>query len=117
MGFSIYNLFKAGLLVANGAAILHPKRFLVKHGLAGDQIVDNPDPIKAQVAGLLQAISYLKGECASIFILHLITRCCNPSNLLLSFLHASPYTHSSLNCVQRPSYFHRAPRWRLGCIC
>ena len=89
MGFSIYNLFKAGLLVANGAAILHPKRFLVKHGLAGDQIVDNPDPIKAQVAGLLQAISYLKGECASIFILHLITRCCNPSNLLLSFLHAS----------------------------
>ncbi len=60
MGFSIYNLFKAGLLVANGAAILHPKRFLSKYGLAGDQILDNPDPVKGQVAGLLQAVSYLK---------------------------------------------------------
>lgn len=60
MGFSIYNLFKAGLLIGNGAAILHPKRFLAQHGLAGEQIQDNPDPVKAQIAGLLQAVSYLK---------------------------------------------------------
>ncbi len=58
MGFSIYNLFKAGLLLANGAAILHPKRFLQLHGL--DEVSNNPDPVKAQVAGLLQAVSYLK---------------------------------------------------------
>jgi hypothetical protein len=64
MGFSIYNLFKAGLLVCNGAAILHPKRFLVKHGLAGDAMAEAQDPIKTQVAGLLQAVSYLKGESA-----------------------------------------------------
>jgi hypothetical protein len=28
MGFSLYNLFKAGLLVTNGLAIVHPKRVL-----------------------------------------------------------------------------------------
>ena len=28
MGFSLYNLFKAGLLVANAVTILNPKRFL-----------------------------------------------------------------------------------------
>ena len=61
MGFSIYNLFKAGLLVCNGTAILHPKRFLVKHGLVGDA-AEGGDPIKSQVAGLLQAVSYLKGQ-------------------------------------------------------
>lgn len=33
MGFSIYNLFKAALLVGNGAAILHPKRVLSQYVL------------------------------------------------------------------------------------
>ncbi len=62
MGFSIYNLFKAGLLISNGAAILHPRRFLAKHGLGEDAVAEGHDPIKSQVAGLLQAVSYLKGE-------------------------------------------------------
>jgi len=30
MGFSLYNLFKAGLLVANAVTVLNPKRFLKK---------------------------------------------------------------------------------------
>lgn len=30
MGFTLFNVFKAGLLVANAVAILHPKRFLSK---------------------------------------------------------------------------------------
>jgi hypothetical protein len=29
MGLTLYNLFKSGLLVANAAAVLHEKRFLV----------------------------------------------------------------------------------------
>ena len=28
MGFSLYNLFKAGLLMANAITVLNPKRFL-----------------------------------------------------------------------------------------
>ena len=28
MGFTLYNLFKSGLLVTNGVAVLHRKRFL-----------------------------------------------------------------------------------------
>lgn len=30
MGFSLYNLVKAGLLLTNAVAILHPQRFLGK---------------------------------------------------------------------------------------
>ena len=33
MGFTLYNLFKAGLLATNGVVILHPKRFLSRLGL------------------------------------------------------------------------------------
>lgn len=60
MGFSLYNLFKAGLLCANAVAILHPKRFLAKYGY------DRMDPsggtasIKNQIVGFLGAVSYLK---------------------------------------------------------
>ena len=59
MGFTIYNLFKAGLLVFNGLVILHPKRFLSKYGL--DQISLNSDKgVHNQIVGLLQAMGYLK---------------------------------------------------------
>ena len=59
MGISLYNLFKAGLLVSNGIVILHPKRFLARYGY--DQIDPNAgSSAKNQVVGLLQAFSYLK---------------------------------------------------------
>ena len=59
MGFSIYNFFKAGLLVTNAVAILHPRRFLAKYGF------DRVDPeggasLQNQVAGFLHAVAYLK---------------------------------------------------------
>ena len=34
MGLSLYNLLKAGLLVCNAAAVLHPGRFLRQCALA-----------------------------------------------------------------------------------
>ena len=59
MGFSIYNLFKAGLLVTNAVAVLHPKRFLARHGL--DAVALHSDnTLKNQMVGLLQAVGYLK---------------------------------------------------------
>ena len=33
MGFNLYSLIKAGILAANGCAILHETRFLRNHGL------------------------------------------------------------------------------------
>lgn len=60
MGFSLYTLFKATLLCTNAIAVLHPKRFLSKHGF------DRVDPcaggasVKNQVVGFLTAVSYLK---------------------------------------------------------
>ena len=60
MGLSLYNLFKAGLLVTNAAAILHPKRLLAKYQLAPGDQVEGMDPLKQQISGLLQAVSYLK---------------------------------------------------------
>ena len=63
MGFSLYNLFKAGLLIGNGAAILHPKRVLAGYNLEGtqDDLAKHANnPLHLQAIGLLQAISYLK---------------------------------------------------------
>mmetsp|Transcript_20394 Transcript_20394/g.18532 ORF Transcript_20394/g.18532 Transcript_20394/m.18532 type:complete len:84 (+) Transcript_20394:88-339(+) len=64
MGFSLYNLFKAGLLLTNAVAILHPKRFLAKYGLDKMTILadsnDGGNALKSQLAGLLQAVAYLK---------------------------------------------------------
>jgi hypothetical protein len=62
MGISIYNLFKAGLLVTNALAVLHPKRFLRAYRL--DTVATAPggplaapddavSPVRAQVAGAL----------------------------------------------------------------
>ncbi|CAM9097474.1 unnamed protein product [Heterosigma akashiwo] len=59
MGFSIWNLFKAGLLCTNAVAILHRGRFLSKYGL--DQV--NPvggNTMKNQAVGLINAIQYLR---------------------------------------------------------
>jgi len=59
MGFSLYNLFKAGLLVTNALVVLHPKRFLAKLGM--DKIsLDSGATAKNQIVGLLQAVAYLK---------------------------------------------------------
>ena len=85
MGFSLYNLFKAGLLVANAVTILNPKRFLktcksflrppqapdeyltahllpsvLPDNLTPADISEHNNPMKNQVIGLLQATAYLK---------------------------------------------------------
>mmetsp|Transcript_614 Transcript_614/g.966 ORF Transcript_614/g.966 Transcript_614/m.966 type:complete len:84 (-) Transcript_614:2323-2574(-) len=63
MGFSLWNLFKAGLLLTNGAMILNRRRFLAKYGLddVSNMNVDpSSRPLQVQVIGLLQAIQYLK---------------------------------------------------------
>ena len=58
MGFSLYNLFKAGLLVTNGLVVLDQRRFLSKYGY--DKPSDNGEAFHNQIYGLLQAVSYLK---------------------------------------------------------
>mmetsp|Transcript_19705 Transcript_19705/g.23649 ORF Transcript_19705/g.23649 Transcript_19705/m.23649 type:complete len:84 (-) Transcript_19705:967-1218(-) len=63
MGFSLWNIFKSGLLMTNAIMILHRRRFLAKYGL---DHVDNmgcdpgDKPLQVQAIGLLQAVSYLK---------------------------------------------------------
>mmetsp|Transcript_12384 Transcript_12384/g.26699 ORF Transcript_12384/g.26699 Transcript_12384/m.26699 type:complete len:84 (-) Transcript_12384:325-576(-) len=63
MGFSLWNIFKAGLLFTNSILILHRKRFLSKHGL--DDVNNlgcdpSENPLKVQAIGLLNAVQYLK---------------------------------------------------------
>mmetsp|Transcript_35047 Transcript_35047/g.64395 ORF Transcript_35047/g.64395 Transcript_35047/m.64395 type:complete len:84 (+) Transcript_35047:337-588(+) len=63
MGFSLWNIFKAGLLITNSILILHRKRFLSKHGL--DDVSNlgcdpSEKPLKVQAIGLLNAVQYLK---------------------------------------------------------
>ena len=63
MGLSIWNLFKAGLLLTNASLILHRKRFLSKYGL--DTAVEENNfmtegNLKVQVRGFLMAIEYLR---------------------------------------------------------
>lgn len=60
MGLSLYNIFKAGLLVANGVAVLHPKRFLRLYGYDEMDQEAGAASFKNQVVGLLQAVRYLK---------------------------------------------------------
>ncbi|GMI33049.1 hypothetical protein TeGR_g7712 [Tetraparma gracilis] len=59
MGFSLFNLFKAGLLLTNAVLVLHRARFLSKFGLASPDAIGLP-PLKAQAAGLLNAVEYLR---------------------------------------------------------
>eukprot|EP00563_Minutocellus_polymorphus_P019024 CAMPEP_0197715574 /NCGR_PEP_ID=MMETSP1434-20131217/717_1 /TAXON_ID=265543 /ORGANISM="Minutocellus polymorphus, Strain CCMP3303" /LENGTH=79 /DNA_ID=CAMNT_0043299729 /DNA_START=266 /DNA_END=505 /DNA_ORIENTATION=- len=59
MGFSLYNLFKAGLLFTNAALIINKPRFLAKYGW--DEV--NPhtqSPLVVQGINLYNAIQYLK---------------------------------------------------------
>lgn len=63
MGFSLWNIFKAGLLLTNAIMILHRKRFLSKYGL--DHVSNmgcdpSERPFQVQAIGLLQAVHYLK---------------------------------------------------------
>jgi hypothetical protein len=57
---------KVGLLLTNSLLILNRRRFLVKHGLddlgnTGGSVPDqSSNPLKAQIAGLLHAVQYLK---------------------------------------------------------
>lgn len=66
MGFSLWNLFKVGLLLINSVLILNRKRFLAKHGLddlasMGGSVPDqSSNPLKTQLVGLLHAVQYLK---------------------------------------------------------
>jgi uncharacterized protein with PQ loop repeat len=64
MGFSLWNIFKAGLLLINAVLILHRKRFLHKYRLDDVNSMNcHPSEIsnlRIQVIGLLQAVSYLK---------------------------------------------------------
>mmetsp|Transcript_26626 Transcript_26626/g.56054 ORF Transcript_26626/g.56054 Transcript_26626/m.56054 type:complete len:84 (-) Transcript_26626:1303-1554(-) len=63
MGFSLWNIFKAGLLFTNSILILHRKRFLAKHGLDDvNSMGCDPSerPLQVQAIGLLQAVQYLK---------------------------------------------------------
>ena len=60
MGFTLYNLFKAGLLATNGVVILHPKRFLSKLGLDEQKTLGEGGALHNQIVGLLQAAAYLK---------------------------------------------------------
>jgi len=63
MGFSLWNIFKSGLLLTNAVLILHRKRFLAKHRLDDvNNMGCNPSerPMKVQAIGLLQAVQYLK---------------------------------------------------------
>mmetsp|Transcript_8106 Transcript_8106/g.19935 ORF Transcript_8106/g.19935 Transcript_8106/m.19935 type:complete len:81 (+) Transcript_8106:21-263(+) len=60
MGFSLWNLFKVGLLLVNSVMILNRPRFLAKHGLDDLTGVDQSNPLKVQLVGLLHAVQYLK---------------------------------------------------------
>mmetsp|Transcript_30967 Transcript_30967/g.29579 ORF Transcript_30967/g.29579 Transcript_30967/m.29579 type:complete len:82 (+) Transcript_30967:72-317(+) len=74
MGLTLYNIFKAGLLVTNGVAILHPQRFLAKYGY--DKMdtsgAENNSAFKNQIVGLLQASGYLKVPLIAINLLVII---------------------------------------------
>jgi hypothetical protein len=71
MGFTLFNIFKAGLLIANAVAILHPKRFLAKYGY--DQVdPSETNAVKTQTIGLLQAVGYLKVPLIAIDVLVMI---------------------------------------------
>jgi hypothetical protein len=60
MGFTLYNLLKAVLLLTNALAILHPHRFLAAHGLDGAGLADGGGGVKQQVAGLLHATRFMR---------------------------------------------------------
>lgn len=56
---SLADLFVAGLLAANGAAILNEDRFLVKVGWGYEQSRSAPQSVKKQIINLLHAVRLL----------------------------------------------------------
>lgn len=63
MGFSLWNIFKAGLLLTNSILILHRRRFLAKYGLDDVNNIGRDSSertLQVQAIGLLQAVQYLK---------------------------------------------------------
>ncbi|GMI11968.1 hypothetical protein TrVE_jg13984 [Triparma verrucosa] len=61
MGFSIFNLFKCGLLITNSLLILSKPRFLRPLGLESSTLdAYSSSPLKVQAAGLLTAVEYVK---------------------------------------------------------
>ena len=57
--FSLGELFVAGLLCLNGAAILNEDRFLVKVGWGYDASRNEPQSVKKQIINLLYAVRLL----------------------------------------------------------
>ena len=57
--FSLADLFVAGLLVLNGAAVLNEDRFLVKVGWGYERSRAEPASIKKQIISLLHAVRLL----------------------------------------------------------
>jgi len=61
MGFSLWSLFKTGLLLTNSLMILNRRRFLSKFGLDDlNSAQASNNPLIAQSVGLLHAVQYLK---------------------------------------------------------
>ena len=71
MALTLYNLIKAGLLVTNGVAILHPQRFLAKHNLDKRDMISQGS-MRNQIVDLLQAIQWLKVPLIIINILFIL---------------------------------------------
>ena len=90
MAFSLYTLLKAGLLLLNALAILHPQRFLRKHGLEqpgfGSEggLKDHLAQTLAWTRGLRSAFC-----CAARLRSHAPNRK-RPANQLPSSLHSRP---------------------------
>ena len=59
MGFSLADIFVAGLLVVNGAAILNEDRFLAKVGWGYEASRSSPASVKKQIINLLHAMRLL----------------------------------------------------------
>ncbi|GKY94588.1 hypothetical protein MPSEU_000424400 [Mayamaea pseudoterrestris] len=61
MGFSLWNMFKTGLLLTNALLVLNRPRFLAKYGLDNlNSAHAARHPVLAQAGGLLHAVQYLK---------------------------------------------------------
>ena len=96
MGFTLYNLLKAVLLLTNALAILHPHRFLAAHGLDGAGLADGGGGVKQQVAGLLHATRFMRCACClralgtSACREHALPRLSAPPACPPSALHACP---------------------------
>ena len=59
MGLSLADLFVAGLLVVNGAAVLNEERFLVKVGWGYEASRNESASVKKQIISLLHAVRLL----------------------------------------------------------